>query len=144
MFQKRESTIDYKFLLKKDYQLTKADHERPPYIDDLKRLQKLREVKDKKVFPIAEGNHLKPQIMPSEREKELKPKKIVEAASKTFSNKWYVPVDAWQQRSQSQAQEAMENSQQIGMLTKVALEKLYKPYEEVASKVKLGNIDNRH
>ena len=48
LFSKREPTNELKFILKKRLNFTRVDKEKPMYLDDLKRMQKLKEMGQRK------------------------------------------------------------------------------------------------
>ena len=50
LFQKREPTDEFKYVLKKDHTLGRTDNSKPAYLDEIKRFLKLNEIGDKKKY----------------------------------------------------------------------------------------------
>jgi hypothetical protein len=61
LFAKREPTNEFKFILKKKLNFTRMDKYKPMYLDDLKRVQKLKEISGKvyRVEKFDEANFAK-------------------------------------------------------------------------------------
>lgn len=118
LFKKREPTNEFKYILKKDTTHQRNDHSKPPYLDDLKRFGKLKEVGDRKklnliehmasdikrdfqdinIFNVElEDDFLDPAKLDRSIKRTQKKLKVQhkEKEKNNFSGAWYLPVSKW-------------------------------------------------